>query len=858
MSSIRIISNPYKKDVLFEKWSETLQEWTTIDYGNNPNSKLVRDELRHGFFPFRASQIIDAIIEEYEEDGHLISIHFRGTADEYAELEAVCEREDVKGKVALERESEYLENARDILPEVKQLFRDIEPLVRRSAAFEKINRDMARFSDASSDEVPICVLGNYSAGKSTFINSLIGSEILPSGIDPVTAKIYRIKRSSYPDRASVRCSCKNEDIKIRFTTNESKIENPLTDNPLVQKLSKGLMDVEKLNIAGRVSKAVEIINDYEDETEEILISDLIEIEIPFSRGILANSQHPFVVFDTPGSNSASNLKHLQVLKQAMGNMTNGLPIFLCTPDSLDSTDNETLYHIIRDFEELDDRFTMIVVNKADGPGLQRKDMSESEQSRVLGQAVPRNLYSGGLYYVSSILGLGSKNGGDFVDDYYAETYDDQVTKYTDPTHRRYKTLYSYNIMPPQIKKRSDAMAVAKSTTDPVYANSGLYSIEVEIENFAGKYSAYNKCFQSQMFLNNIIQITDGEIVRAKTEKEEWREKIIDELDKDKKRLCDELEGIAFDEEKGAISEYGVHVSVDLDDNQFNLQEDYIKEEEDKLTEAFENKFGYEDKINDTKKAFAAVGENFKAKFQDSGEYGKGLFSIIKKAAGGLKSDVSNVMGNYKAQRDSRKEVDVAVANELLNSVALQYEKGLEEVYIHFNELSQKYWTDNTEKIRDDLVKTVTGSEVLTEEQRTILEDIIITYNKIEFPEKQADELFKRENFQKKFQLGNLVFWSSDHLDIGKLVNEYNVSFSEGREKRYEIIKESHQNSAHQWVEDLLETIFKNMVDFSPELSTHAKHIQSLTDEITDFEQRQIKLQEYTQILQSMMEWKHQN
>lgn len=143
-----------------------------------------------------------------------------------------------------------------------------------------------------------------------------------------------------------------------------------------------------------MNKALSIINDFENNVDEAYISDLIEVEIPFSTGVLAQSQHPFVLFDTPGSNSASNAKHLTVLKEAMSSMTNGLPIFLSTPDSLDSTDNENLYHIIRDMEELDSRFTMIVVNKADGPGLQRRDSTDSEETRILSQAVPRNLYSG--------------------------------------------------------------------------------------------------------------------------------------------------------------------------------------------------------------------------------------------------------------------------------------------------------------------------------------------------------------------------------------------------------------------------------------------------------------------------------
>ena len=42
------------------------------------------------------------------------------------------------------------------------------------------------------DTVPICVLGTYSAGKSTFINALIGQELLPGSAEtPVTTKSIR-------------------------------------------------------------------------------------------------------------------------------------------------------------------------------------------------------------------------------------------------------------------------------------------------------------------------------------------------------------------------------------------------------------------------------------------------------------------------------------------------------------------------------------------------------------------------------------------------------------------------------------------------------------------------------------------
>ena len=49
-----------------------------------------------------------------------------------------------------------------------------------------------KYEDTVKPSVSVCVLGLYSAGKSAFINSLIGEEILPSGSDPTTAKVFRI------------------------------------------------------------------------------------------------------------------------------------------------------------------------------------------------------------------------------------------------------------------------------------------------------------------------------------------------------------------------------------------------------------------------------------------------------------------------------------------------------------------------------------------------------------------------------------------------------------------------------------------------------------------------------------------
>ena len=175
MAKIKIISNPYQKMTVFQCWDEALKQWHSIDADSNADSKLLCDELCVGFFPFKAKKIIDVIVSEYSVNGEKIEVIFEGTDDEYLELYSICSQDDYSASVTLSKSGRYLENARDILPDVIDIFKELSPLVAESVSDkDKIKRELEKFSDASNDVIPICVIGNYSSGKSTFINALIG------------------------------------------------------------------------------------------------------------------------------------------------------------------------------------------------------------------------------------------------------------------------------------------------------------------------------------------------------------------------------------------------------------------------------------------------------------------------------------------------------------------------------------------------------------------------------------------------------------------------------------------------------------------------------------------------------------
>lgn len=853
MTRFKIISNPYKKEIRYQQWSADNSAWVNVDLSDHQDAKLLSKEYTTSFFPFKAKQIVTQIVQDYQIDGEELELFFEGSADEYSELEAVCTSGKYDVPIRLVYSKVYIENARDILPEVKSLFQEMSPLIVQSVDQAKIERDLTRFTDASSDVVPVCVLGNYSTGKSTFINALIGSEILPNGSNPVTAKVYKIARSKFKDRASIKLNYRDQKITLIMTAEETHFENLSSSNDLTDLLSGQVIAMTHESIVLRMNKAVSIINDFKNDEEDNGIADLIEIEIPFVNGILARSQHPFVLFDTPGSNSASNAKHLRVLKEAMSNMTNGLPIFLATPDTLDSTDNENLYNMLNNLDELDKRFTMIVVNKADKNDLNRKESSEEEEKLILRQAIPRHLYSAGIFYVSSIIGLGSKNGGEFLDDFYAETYEDQEHKYRDPENKRYKQLYTFDIMPFQIKQRLDGAAAKEQNL--IYANSGLFSIETEIETFAGKYSAYNKCYQSQLFLYRIIDLTQESIDLTKKETAETREMIKDKLESDKRALIDQLERTTDAQKKSYQQKYETYMQQFISGADETFSVDNLKQNEEKMTNQVEQEMGFSEHSEKMKESWGAIGQNLKQHLNQAIK--EKSIDSVGNIFTSFSSDFNAAAEDTKAKNDLRKDIDKKVSDHLMTYAREKFKDSLLKVFESMDAGSQNYWTSNTEELRLILAQIVTGSEVLTADRRNELKRIIIEYKKLTFDVSHAESIFRKEEFEWKVAFGDFVVWHSDHLNLEKLARTYNEHMKEDVQNRYAAIEASHRESAYQWIENLLDEIRTNIVEYSPELSKQARKIQMLTKQIEELTERQTKLKEYTAKLDRMMDWKVQ-
>lgn len=852
--TIKIISNPYTREIKFLSYKEQSQQWEDIKEGN-VNSKLREDESGKNFLPFRIKEIIDTIISEYYTSGDKIYIQFEGTQDEYTEVENVCREEGIGDKIELSRTQTILENARVIFGSTKESFENVQPIIEKIVKDDiNVCKDLNKVSDALKDIIPICVFGNYSAGKSTFINALIGGEVLPSGGDPVTAKVYKIERSKYPDTARVRFSYKDEAFEILFEGTEYRLIKGNTENELVRDVFNAIKESKTSNMNAFVSIALELINGYEKkDKDDIVISNVIELEIPFSKnGILGRSYNNFVIFDTPGSNSESNAEHTKVLEEALEGFSNGIPVWISTYETIDSTDNASLCEKILDIKALDKRFTMIILNKADGSDLDDGGFSEKKQQEILEYSSVEKMYASGIYFVSSIMGLGAKNNGVLADKHYRRIYRSQQDMYNDPEDEDYAELYTYNIMPYQIKKY--AQKYSAECPNLIYANSGLYCVEQEMENFASKHAAYNKCQMVYMFLKEVIEETDRRIISRTESLKRTREARRRELEKAKAELIDNLSKTAEDSENEfeRVSRSFIKSFVSANLTYSYKTEDLEKIEKDLLQENREERnFSVREKgYEDSKSQISSNAvKNVKDIFGGDGKFLDKL--------GRMKDDL---VRDYTALKESidektlaKREIDKETSDELMKIVIDRYKENIIEAQEILSNSIKEHWQQNALSLRTTLIGIITGSEALSSTQRDDLSNIIMSYQPLSFND-DADNVFIKERFLRGNILGMQLI-DDEKLNIRKLASSYNTKISKSTFEMATEMNKSSYGSFRAWKESLSAVIEENITEYNPQLRDMSDMIKEETEKIAELEDDQLKIQQSLTTIEGLMSWR---
>ena len=837
MTQIKIRSNPYTREI------EYFEDGQAIEVAN-PNCRLCEIDKKSNFLPFHAREIIDIILDAYYT-GEKVQILFDGTEEEFSELNKVCAAEDIAEKLVLLRGADALENAQAILTETKDLFKTVQPIVAKILNNDSdISHDIRLVSDTLDDIIPICVFGNVSSGKSTFINALIGNELLPSGGDPVTAKIYEIKRSERADFAQIQFTYHDDPIHFSFNGDCYTIDGP--DSDLVQKLKDDLAELDSNDLIVVVNKALEIINAHEKvDADTIDIGSIVRIEVPFStRGILGQSKNKFVIFDTPGSNSASNADHTIVLKEALAGFSNGIPIWVSSYDNLDSTDNDALCDMLLDMKALDHRFTVIVVNKADIAEIPENGFSKKKEKEILEFRAVEKMYASGIFFVSSVLGLGSKHDGRLTDKHYRKIYRSLKDIYSDPEDEDYTYLYRYNIMPSQIKL--DMCADSADCENLMYANSGLFGIERQIEVFAVKYSAYNKCQMAYVFLTRAIEETARIIAEETAALKELKDAHESELAEQERRLLAEIGDLVTEREYAFAAETSAAI---MEFVQEQLNYSYSREDMEELDQKIAEKQAEVTDLEDYKATAEDAEANVWRRFSASFREARG--ASMKDTVSELFQGLAQSKAAKKELDEAQRELDSQTSDLVLSYVASDYRKNLLEAKQRISLSTEHNWKTCADHMKRLLIEKVTNSSDLTDTQRERLSGIIVDYQPLAFSDDTEDVFVKA-----KFLRGNFLgLQTSERLNIRRLAARYNEQLSQNIVSLGEMINSRRGAAFKVWVTNLVAAIESNIVELNPELRAKADQIQEETEKIAEYEHDQLTISNALKEIRYMMEWK---
>lgn len=780
---VRIICNPFKKEIEYQWYDFNISEYTEFD---PKESKLANGELVHATIQNRAYEIVSTINEECSVGNNGLEIVFIGTEDDYKDLCNVIKLYYSKSNIECVRDTCYYNTADSVMPKIKEKFSEVRKMIEEYSEPD-IKQLIDKYNDAIKPQISLCVVGLYSAGKSAFINSIIGSEILPSASDPTTARVCKI------------CCGQQYQIKFWFDGKECILtfegsnykSNSNCDKEIIRELQEILKTDTHHAEAFYMNKALKKLNSYPNIEHEI--SDIIEIKIPFAKTSLPTDKFDFIIYDTPGSNSDNNIRHFEVLKKSLDEQTNALPILVTTPDTMDAEDNGKILKLVEETgAALDTTNTIVIVNRADEKG---KGTLEEKKDKCHDLKITK-WKSTRIFFLSSIIALASKKDNpddinEWLDKDMYEIYEEKEKKYTSDE----RMLFKYNIIDTS-KTNTSVKHPDKKKSAHLYINSGLEFIEKEINEYACKYALYNKCQQASAYLQEAVDLCVENIKEAKNRLKEKLNNVTGCFDSKKKNLCDALE-----KKEDDCKIYNTEFQQLME----RVCLEFTKGQ--KLQDTSENRKSMQKKLQDHWDHLKKTGRQEKKQETWS-------FSQIQK-----------------------------FVDEKFNELLLTFSK-------EANSEIDVFWSEKTDQFKESCKDIVHGSSALTEEQKKILDSVVMSQENMFMSHMDFD--LRRIGVIRHKKIG-FIKLKGEKFDAKLCCEKLIKRFNDAVRTRIMSVEAENEKKFKEWTENLVIEIKRELCKFNKELEKYEHSIEITKNDINSKKECECKLLECKKYIDELLD-----
>lgn len=292
---VRVDYNPFIK--------KTTMEFEGIKKEGISKTLGILELNKEQIFQKWINQFIETLLLEINTDK--VVFYFSGRNTDYLDLSDVLLSRGEKG-YTLNHTVKY-EN-KDIMKNIIQKIEGFKEVVEKNS----LKSELSNYSKLFKGEVKIVVMATMSSGKSTFLNAIIGSDILPSENSACTSKIFEIIHKK---------DLKKGEFEVRLI----KDGKPLFDWRKVTK-----ENLEKLNQS----------------------NENIKIEIAGNIPFLSNENYSIRLIDTPGPNNSNDREHRKTSFDFIKNEKDCLILYVLDSTSVTTTDSSTyLEEISKTLEE---------------------------------------------------------------------------------------------------------------------------------------------------------------------------------------------------------------------------------------------------------------------------------------------------------------------------------------------------------------------------------------------------------------------------------------------------------------------------------------------------------------------------
>lgn len=462
--------------------------------------------------------IVDSRLQDWVEDFPAILIDeyndrdfevvFHGTLLDYEDLTSVFTDAYNKGLLTAKLDRIPAKETAD----KERLIEDVlQEIIGDSCPFQQLRDPQikAAFDLAMSDDFEVCVVATMSAGKSTLINAMLGSKLMPSKQEACTAIITRIKDEDCGDfYAEV------------YDKSEQLIE-------IHEHLTYATM--ERLN--------------GDEQVSEIRVFG----KIPFVSmdGTTQKREISLILIDTPGPNNSRNPDHGKKQRELLGKSSKALVLYVMTGEFGTDDDNTLLARVADSMtvrgKQSKDRF-IFVVNKLDG---RKKEDGNTEQTleRVRSYLKSHGISNPNLFPAAALPALNIRLMNDPAFDMDEDDRDETEIKIKKLNRNEELHFETWAALPLSVRGEINGRLTETRRTwsgrdnenpEEALIHSGIVSVEAAIRQYVQKYAKTAK----------IKNIVDTFIHRVKELGcEEQAVLAIAESDKERERIAEQIQRI---------------------------------------------------------------------------------------------------------------------------------------------------------------------------------------------------------------------------------------------------------------------------------------------------------------------------